>query len=140
MNKQKYIFEYLNENEFNKKEKTIKKYNMLAYKKLLFEYYNELKNGNFVGVKVSTNSKENTETYELPLPTDEISKKVHSEIKLHYTVYLDKKIVLLLDITPKEILEEAHKAELSTYKGVLISESNAEKDMFKVNLLHMLNK
>ena len=33
-----YVLEYLNENEFRKKERAIKKYNMLAYKKLLFEY------------------------------------------------------------------------------------------------------
>ena len=34
--KQSYLFEYLNENEFKVKERTIRKYNMLAYKKLVF--------------------------------------------------------------------------------------------------------
>ena len=34
-----YIIDYINENEFRKKERAIKKYNMLAYKKLLFDYY-----------------------------------------------------------------------------------------------------
>ena len=34
-----YIFEYLNENEFKKLERSVKKYNMLAYKKLVFDYY-----------------------------------------------------------------------------------------------------
>ncbi len=33
-----YILDYVNENEYKKKEKAIKKYNMLAYKKLIFEY------------------------------------------------------------------------------------------------------
>ena len=33
-----YIIDYINENEFKKKERSVKKYNMLAYKKLLFEY------------------------------------------------------------------------------------------------------
>ena len=37
--KQGYIFEYLNENDFRKNERTVRKYNMLAYKKLTFEYY-----------------------------------------------------------------------------------------------------
>ena len=32
-----YIIDYINENEFKKKERSVKKYNMLAYKKLLFE-------------------------------------------------------------------------------------------------------
>ena len=44
-----YVFEYSDENEFNKKERSVKKYNMLAYKKLLFEYYESLKDGKFLG-------------------------------------------------------------------------------------------
>ena len=52
----------------------------------------------------------------------------------------DKNIVLLTNITPEGILDEGHRAELSTYKGVMISKSNPEKDMFKINLLNMLQK
>ena len=37
-----YIFEYLDENDFRKKERSVRKYNMLAYKKLTFEYYDDL--------------------------------------------------------------------------------------------------
>ena len=33
---EKYIFEYENENNFKKLESALKKYNMLAYKKLYF--------------------------------------------------------------------------------------------------------
>ena len=44
-----YVFEYLNENEFHKLERSLKKYNMLAYKKLYFEYYPALKEGEFLG-------------------------------------------------------------------------------------------
>jgi len=138
--KQSYIFEYLNENDFRKKERTVRKYNMLAYKKLTFEYYPELRNGNFLGEVVSVNKKANTKEYELKLPTDALFVKVHGEIKLHYTVYEDKNIILLTNITPEGILDEGHRAELSTYKGVMISKSNPEKDMFKVNLLNMLQK
>ena len=47
--KETYIFDYVNENEFRKLERSIKKYNMLAYKKLYFEYYPALKEGNFLG-------------------------------------------------------------------------------------------
>ena len=47
-----YVFEYLNENDFNTKERTLRKYNKLAYKKLIFEYYKELRNGNFIGTLV----------------------------------------------------------------------------------------
>lgn len=138
--KQSYIFEYQNENDFRKKERSVRKYNMLAYKKLTFEYYPELRSGNFLGELVSVNKKEATKSYELKLPTDELFAKVHGEIRLHYTVYERTNIVLLTNITPEGILEEGHRAELSTYKGVMISKSNPEKDMFKVNLLNMLQK
>ena len=135
-----YIFEYLDENEFRKKERSVRKYNMLAYKKLTFSYYPELRKGKFLGEEVSKNSNENTVNYELKLPTDELFVKVHGDITLHYTVYLDKRIILLTNITPEGILDEGHRTELSTYKGVMISKANPEKDMFKINLLNRLNK
>ena len=51
---EKYIFEYENENEFKKLESALKKYNMLAFKKLYFEYYPLLKEGQIIGDKVKT--------------------------------------------------------------------------------------
>ena len=131
-----YIFEYLDENDFRKKERSVRKYNMLAYKKLTFEYYPSIRNGEFLGELVSQDK--NTKSYELVLPTDEMFVKVHGEIRLHYTVYEDKNIVLLTNITPEGILEEGHRAELTAYKGVMISKANPEKDMFKINLLNMM--
>ena len=136
--KQGYIFEYQNENEFRKKERSVRKYNMLAYKKLTFDYYPRLRNGEFLGKLV--NNQENMQSYELVLPTDDMFVKVHGEIVLHYTVYTDKNIILLTNITPDGILEEGHRAELTAYKGVMISKKNPEKDMFKINLLNMLQK
>ena len=140
MENKSYIFEYLDENDFIKKERSVRKYNMLAYKKLTFNYYPELRKGNFLGKEVGRDNKTNTVTYELKLPTDELFAKVHGEIILHYTVYLEKHIILLTNITPEEILDEGHRAELSTYKGVMISKTHPEKDMFKINLLNMLGK
>lgn len=138
--KSSYVFEYLNENDFKTKERTVRKYNMLAYKKLVFDYYIELKNGNFLGSIVEENETEKTVSYELKIPTDELFEKVHGEMRLHYTVYEDKGIILLTNITPEDILDEAHRSELETYKGVMISKSNPKKDIFKVNLLNMLQK
>ena len=138
--KNSYIFEYLDENDFRKKERSVRKYNMLAYKKLTFTYYPELRKGTFLGKEVKKDEKNNTISYELQLPTDELFSKVHGDITLHYTVYLEKGIILLTNITPEGILDEGHRAELSTYKGVMISKTNPEKDMFKINLLNMLDK
>ena len=139
MNKN-YCLEYLNENDFRKKERSIKKYNMLAYKKLVFEYYPALREGNFKGVLVSKDDKNKVYKYELTLPTDKTFIKVHGEIKLYYTVYEDEKIVMLENFQPEDVLSEGHRPELSTYKGVMLSKSHSEKDMFKINLLNMLDK
>ena len=138
--KETYIFDYVNENEFRKLERSIKKYNMLAYKKLYFEYYPALKEGNFLGKLVSTNKVNNTSTYELKLPTDAMFSKVHGDIRLYYMVYHNEKIVMLDKFEPIEILSEGHASELVTYKGVMVSKQHAEKDMFKINLLNMIQK
>ena len=138
--KNTYIFEYLDENDFRKKERSVRKYNMLAYKRLTFTYYPELRKGTFLGKEVKRDDKSNTVSYELQLPTDDLFKKVHGPIVLHYTVYKEKNVILLTNITPEGILDEGHRAELSTYKGVMISKTNPKKDMFKINLLNKLDK
>ena len=135
-----YILDYVNENEYNKLERALKKYNMLAYKKLNFEYYPKLRAGELLGEKVETNQENKTIRYELKLPSDHMFSQVHGDIKLHYFVYTDQNIVMLDTLTPSDILLEGHMAELTTYKGVMLSKQNEAKDMFKIDLLNMLNK
>lgn len=133
-----YVLDYINENEFKKLERALKKYNMLAFKKLNFEYYPSLRNGKFLGELISTNKEKNTEKYELRLPSDKMFASVHGEVILHYTVYKNEETVMLDTITPTDILLEGHMSELETYKGVMISKANASKDKFKIDLLNML--
>ena len=133
-----YVLDYVNENEFKKLERALKKYNMLAFKKLNFDYYPSMRNGKFLGELVSVNKKEGTETYELKLPSDKMFTQVHGEVKLIYTVYKKEETVMLSELLPKEILLEGHRSELTTYKGIMISKANASKDMFKIDLLNML--
>ena len=135
-----YVIDYVNENEFNKKIKSLKKYNMLAYKELIFNCMQELKKGNFLGEITSKNTKDNIINYEYKLPTDKTFFKVYGNIILHYSVYEKNKIVMFNTITPEEILSEGHQKELSTYKGVVISKSHAERDKFKINLLDSINR
>ena len=66
-----YHFEYVNENEYRKKERSVRKYNMLAYKKLTFEYYPSIREGNFLGKLVSTNKEDNTKKEENKHKTEE---------------------------------------------------------------------
>lgn len=138
--KETYLFDYVNENNFHKLERSLKKYNMIAYKKLYFDYYPRLKEGEFLGELVATNEKSGTKSYELRLPTDTIFAKVHGYIKLHYVVYEKEKIIMLNTITPEDILSEGHQSELVTYKGIMVSRDHAEKDIFKINLMNMINK
>ena len=129
----KYIFEYRNENEFRKLESALKKYNMLAFKKLYFEYYPELKKGNILGDKVG-------DEYHIKLPTDALFAKVHGEVEMHYQINEERKSIVLLTLTPESILSEGHQSELITYKGVMVSKEHSEKDMFKINLLNMIQR
>ena len=133
-----YVLTYVDENEFRKLERALKKYNMLAYKKLNFEYYIALRSGSFLGEKISQSKKDFTETYELKLPSDRIFSQVHGDVKLVYTVNNKDNTIILNNITPAEILLEGHKSELTTYKGIMISKNNADKDMFKIDLLNMM--
>ena len=135
-----YVFEYINEKEFHKLERSLKKYNMLAYKKLYFDYYPSLKEGKLLGEIVNVDEEKKHTTYELSLPTDALFKKVHGTIKLRYHVYDEDKIVMLDTLIPEDILTEGHQSELVTYKGVMISKEHSEKDMFKINLLNMIQK
>jgi hypothetical protein len=112
---------------------------MLAYKKLMFEYYPSLRNGKFLGDVVSQDKKEQTTNYSLKLPADSLFEKVHGKVTLEYIVYENMGVVLLKTILP-DVLLEGYTSELSTYKGVMVSKSNPEKDMFKINLLNMLNR
>lgn len=136
--KDKYMFGYDNENEFKKLESALKKYNMLAFKKLCFDYYPKLKSGEFLGSLVK--EEDGIKSYEVKLPTDAIFVKVHGEVRLHYRVVKDKNLVILEKISPEEILREGHKSELVAYKGVMVSKEHADKDKFKINLLNMINK
>ncbi|MDD3392481.1 MAG: hypothetical protein PHE54_02975 [Bacilli bacterium] len=135
-----YVFDYINENEFKKLERSLKKYNMLAYKKLYFEFYPSLKDGEFLGKIVSTDQEKGTVSYIAKLPTDAIFAKVHGDIELHYLVYEKDKIVMLDTLEPKSILSEGHQSELVTYKGVMVSKEHSDKDIFKINLLNMIQK
>lgn len=133
-----YVLDYVNENEFRKLERALKKYNMMAFKKLNFEYYPAIRNGNFLGEMVESNKKAGTETYELKLPSDKLFAQIHGEVKLIYSVHKKEGIVMLETLTPEDILLEGHRSELTTYKGIMISKENASKDMFKIDLLSMI--
>ena len=138
--KESFLFDYVDEVKFKKLERSLKKYNMLAYKKLYFEFYPALKEGNFLGELIEKDESKDMQRYKLKLPTDMMFVKVHGNIELYYIVYENEKTIMLDTIQPEDILNEGHQSELETYKGVMVSKQHSEKDMFKINLLNMIQK
>ena len=136
----RFLLDYLDENDFKKLERSLKKYNMMAYKKLMFDYYPALRRGEFLGELISINKHDNTESYDLQLPTDSLFIKVYGKVKLSYTVYKEQNVVMLTGLEPKGILMDGHKSELTAYKGIMISKANAQKEMFKIDLLSRLDE
>ena len=136
--KETYNFNYTNENDYKKLERSLKKYHMVTYKKLYFEYYPSLKEGNFLGTLVNFDSNNNIESYELELPTDRTFSKIHGTLVVKYKVDKKNKEIILDKIEPYDVLIEGHNKELTTYKGVMISKNHSDKDMFKINLLNMI--
>ena len=136
---QKFILDYRNEEEYRKLERAVKKYNMLAYKKLNFEYYPELRSGEFKGELISSDLEKGISTYELKLPSDHLFRQVYGDVILKYTVYVYQGLVILESIEPTDIFLEGHVAELTSYKGIMIAKANAEKDKFMVNLFSAMD-
>lgn len=127
-----YEIDYVNETEFKRLEHGLRKFNMIAYKEYAFKYRPKLLAGDFSDAVLNGN------VYEIYLYTDKIFEKVYGLCKLRFQVI--NKTVVLLEITPKDILFEGHISELITYyKGIMISKENASKDMFKIDLLNMLD-
>jgi len=131
--------DYTNENEFKKLERSVKKYNMLAYKRLVFSCYPSLRTGTVVGRQVDT-KEDGAKIYEFILPTDTMFAKVHGKLTLVYFYYEQEDKIILHTIRPETILGEGHRAELNTYKGVMVSKENAAKDKFKIDLLNMIKE
>ena len=126
-----YDFIYENEKEFKQLERGLKRLNMIAYKKLLFEIYPNLKNGDL------KQAKKNDILYEIELPTDTMFSRVYGKYKLVFEI-IDKNIKLI-DILPREILLEHLKGNTIFYKGIIVSK-NSYKDKYKIDLLSIMYK
>ena len=130
-----YDFIYENEKEFKQLERGLKKINMVAYKKLLFEIYPNLKNGNL------KQAKKNDNLYEIELPTDKIYEQVYlSKFKLVFKI-IDNK-VNLIGLLPKELLLASYEDKTTIHKGIIfptVPTVSLDKYMFAVNLITMLN-
>lgn len=110
---------YLDENDFIKKEKGLRRYFRRAYTYLCFDIKDRLKQG-----------KHESGSFERSLPVDELFNKVYGELKVRYTV--SKGTVIFEDITPGDILIQGYMKNLPIYKGIPYRD---KKDLMKIKLV-----
>ena len=133
-----YVYGFKKREEYTRKSPRSYDNERRRIESILGDYmqFHQTENGKNVFLSIDSRTTEHNPLYQ----AWKIKSFTDGDITLHYTVYEDSKIVLLTNITPDSILEEGHRSELATYKGVMISKTNAQKDMFKVNLLNALNQ
>lgn len=114
---------YINEYDFNKLIRSLKTYNMVAYKEFIFKLMNELRGGKVVG------KLQNDGTYKCRLQQSKIMEFVYGEC--YFTYKIEGNDAILINMEPHDFLIEGHARILETYKGVPITSA---KDRFKVDL------
>ena len=116
------IITYLDENEYKKKERALRKYFMRNYKNLIFEVYPTLKREGKIDGK-----------YEVDLLLGELFEKVYGKPKLLFSVRND--VAILEDIYPGELFLDLNNVECPTYKGVPYRN---KKDLEKIRIAERL--
>ncbi len=134
--KGEYTIAYREEDKINKQLRNIKKYYMNAYKEIQFQIFPNMREGIFPKEKTAEKS---SKKKQCELKTDALFRKVHGPLVMHYEIEEETKTVWIDHFSPEGILSEGHHGELTIYKGVMISKSNAAKDIFKIDLLNSLN-
>ena len=96
---------YLDQNDFNKKHRALRRYFMKSYKYIIFKL-------------IPTLQKEEKKDgrYEVEIPVDKLFKKVYGPMKVLFSVQND--VAILEDIEPSELLMKCFERNLPTYKGV----------------------
>ena len=112
------IITYLDFNDYMKLERALKKYCMRTYKELIFETSKQIRN-----------IKEDGQ-YEVELYTDELFKKVYGQIKLKF--FIQNNVVVITELTPREILSNLHSVLAKTYKGVPYTN---DYELFKIKMI-----
>ena len=98
------------QNEFNTCIRSLKRYNMLAYKKLIFEYQRRLISGEVLGDRID-------DRYILKLPTDKVFESVYGSISLVYEIEDNR--IYYCELTPKSLWLEGNRRLLDTYCGIV---------------------
>ena len=124
----RYKIKYENEYIFNKLLRSLKTYNMVAYKDFVFKDLPDIRQGNFRGTKEDN-------IYTLEYKSNELFEFVHGKVKITYKV--NENYVVLLNVEPKNFLLESFKRILEVYKGCPIT---CARDRFLVDFYGVQKK
>lgn len=112
----------MEENELNKRLRSLKKYCPQSYKYLIFKFKNN-------------NTFSNDGEYELELPTSSEFKFIYGVIKVKYIV--KSNVPRIIEISPDDFLLDGYLSDLDCYRGMFYRN---EKDKFKIDMMYALRK
>ncbi len=126
--KTRYRIQYVDEARFNVLMKTLKYYNMRAYKDFVFYHLPYIRNGKLIATKVG-------DEYEIYLKSDPVFEFVYGNLCVYFKV--DDEIVTFTRIEPESFLEAGRRCQLPIYKGCPITSA---KDRFMVDYYNVKDK
>lgn len=114
----------LDENNYIKKVKGMKRYFIKSYKHLIFKIIPEL-----------SRTGKSDGSYSVEIPIDDYFKKTYGNLELYFSIKND--VVIIEDILPSEILIQCHMKDLPIYHGIPYYQ---EKDLVKLKILEGINE
>ena len=118
---------YEDEKTFTKFARSLRKYNMLAYKNFIFNIMSNLRAGTIVGEPIGDNK------YKVKLLSNKLFEFVYGEVYFVYEI-VDDHVAKLLYMEPQEFLLAGNSKLLTIYKGVPIITA---KDRFRVDMYYI---
>ena len=107
--RKRYKIKYQDENLFNALIKSLRHYNMRAYKEFIFFYLPKLRNGEFTGEEISSG------LYRQNLKVDPVFEFVYGKVYFEYSV--EDNVITLIVVEPRDFLNAGRRTMLKVYKG-----------------------
>lgn len=120
----KLIKDEVTEQLMQKKEKALDKISRLAYKDLIFNVKDDIKEGRF------ERGTFNGDIYTVILKQDSVHEFVYGKIEAIFKVDHEKKTYEFIELEPSDFIMEVHRKVLPVYKGVMYRDA---RDKFKID-------
>lgn len=120
----KLIKDEVKEQLMQKKEKALDKISRLAYKDLIFNIKDDIREGRF------ERGTFNGDIYTVALKQDSVHEFVYGKIEAVFKVDHENKTYEFLELEPSDFIMEVHRKVLPVYKGVMYRDA---RDKFKID-------